>query len=324
MNKRAVIVVVLVAIASGILVTIKPWQEHQSAAPLVLFGNVDIRELQLAFRVPGRIRDMSYEEGDRVSPGDLIATLDDEPYRDALALGAARVLEAKARLASLRSGSRQQEIEQARAMVREAQAAARKAEQDLERQNQLLPAGVSSQRQVDAAAAARNQSVARLAASRETVALLVEGPRAEDILAGEAGLAAAQAQLEQLQTQLDDTRLHAPSSGTIMTRVREPGAMLTAGQTLYALSLDDRVYVRAYVAETSLGQVVPGTQVSIHTDAGSRIYKGQVGFVSPRAEFTPKTVETPELRTDLVYRLRINVSDADDSLRQGMPVTVEF
>lgn len=324
MSKRAIFFVVLVAIAAGAVVSIKPWQAEQSTPPLVLYGNVDVRELQLAFRVSGRISEMLLDEGDRVAPGDLVATLDDQPLRDAYAVSEARVVEARARLDALLSGSRKQEVGQARAMVREAEAAARKAQQDLDRQNQLLPAGVSSQRQVDAAAAAHKQAVARVVASRETLALLVEGPRAEDIAAAEAAVTAAEALLAQVQTQLDDTRLFAPSAGTIMTRTREPGAMLAAGQALYVLSLDDKVYVRAYVAGPSLGRVVPGTEVSIRSDSSDRVYAGQVGFVSPRAEFTPKTVETPELRSDLVYRLRIVVSNADQALRQGMPVTVEF
>ena len=109
-----------------------------------------------------------------------------------------------------------------------------------------------------------------------------------------------------------------------MTRVREPGAMVSVGSPVYTLSLTDKVYVRAYVAEPHLGRVSPGTGVQILTDAGGRSYSGQIGFVSPRAEFTPKSVETPALRTDLVYRLRIVVTDADSGLRQGMPVSVSF
>ena len=324
MNVRAILVILVIAIAAGAAVTVKPWQSDGETEDRRLYGNVDIRELELAFRVTGRISEMHFEEGDAVKAGDLVASLDGQPFLDALAINEASVLEAQARLEALRNGSRQQEIDQARAVVREAQAAAKKADQDYERQATLKPSGVSSQRQVDAAAAARNQARARLAASRETLALLIEGPRAEDIAAAEAAVVAAQARLAQAQTQLDDTRLFAASDGTVMTRAREPGAMLAAGQPLYALSLDNPVYVRAYVDGPNLGDVVPGTAVDIRTDSTTQVYRGQVGFVSPRAEFTPKTVETPELRTDLVYRLRIVVENPDNALRQGMPVTVHF
>ncbi len=107
-----------------------------------------------------------------------------------------------------------------------------------------------------------------------------------------------------------------------MTRSREPGAMLGVGAPVYTVSLAHNVYIRAYVDEPSLGLAVPGASVTIATDTLGKEYRGQIGFVSPRAEFTPKSVETPALRSDLVYRLRIVVTNADEFLRQGMPVTV--
>ncbi|MDN7221285.1 efflux RND transporter periplasmic adaptor subunit, partial [Klebsiella pneumoniae] len=117
----------------------------------------------------------------------------------------------------------------------------------------------------------------------------------------------------------------APSDGTLMTRAVEPGTMLNAGGTVLTLSLTHPVWVRAYVDEKNLGQAQPGQEVLLYTDSRpDKPYHGKIGFVSPSAEFTPKTVETPDLRTDLVYRLRIVVTDADGALRQGMPVTISF
>jgi HlyD family secretion protein len=222
----------------------------------------------------------------------------------------------------LRTGSRPQEIEQARARVTEAQAALKNAEQEYQRQRELTGKGLSSQGLLDNALAQRDEASARLAAARQALGLAVEGARAEDIVAAEAALAGAMAQREQASTQLQDTELVAPNSGVILSRVREPGAIVSAGMPVYTLSLTDTVYVRAYVDESNLGKVVPGAKLIVTTDSSGKEYMGQVGFVSPRAEFTPKSVETPELRTDLVYRLRIVIQDADDGLRQGMPVTV--
>ena len=122
---------------------------------------------------------------------------------------------------------------------------------------------------------------------------------------------------------LADTELLAPSAGTVIARVREPGSMVASQSAVYSLSLDTPVYVRAYVGEPDLGRVAPGMPVRVRSDSSQRVYRGRVGFVSPRAEFTPKTVETADLRTDLVYRLRIVVEDADEALRQGMPVTID-
>lgn len=300
------------------------WQASAVTDELRLYGNVDIREVQLGFRVAGRLQAMYFEEGDAVAAGDLLAILDDEPLREALAVAEARVLEAQVGLDRTKSGSRPQEIQAADARVAEAQAALDNANQELRRQKELTEKKLSSQRLLDAAVAARDQAAARLQANREDLALAVEGFRREDILAAEAGLAAALAIKEQAVTQYEDAQLYAPSAGVILTRAREPGSMVTVGAPVYTLSLTETVYVRAYVGEPNLGKVAPGSRVIIRTDSSERAYEGQVGFISPRAEFTPKTVETPALRTDLVYRLRIVVADTDSGLRQGMPVTVEF
>lgn len=322
MKKR--IIILLLLLSAGVYFAYAQFQRNGADSGLVLYGNVDIREVQLGFRVSGRLEQMNLEEGDATATGMVLATLDSKPQRDGLALAEAKVAEARARLAVLRTGSRPQEIEQARARVVEAEAALKNAEQEYRRQREVTDKGLSSQGLLDSAVAQRDEASARLAASREALALAVEGARAEDILAAEAALAGAEAQREQASTQLQDTELKAPGNGVILTRVREPGAIVALGAPVYTLSLTDTVYVRAYVDESHLGKVVPGAKLLVTTDSSDREYTGQVGFVSPRAEFTPKSVETPELRTDLVYRLRIVIPEAGDDLRQGMPVTISF
>ncbi len=317
-------ILILLVLAAAGFAAYRFWPGQAEQAGLILYGNVDIREVQLGFRVAGRLEEMRFEEGDAVTAGTLLASLDQRPQRDALAVGEARVAEARARLAELRAGSRPQEIEQARARVDEAEAALQNAGKEYRRQRELTQKNLSSQGLLDNALAQRDAAAARLAAAREALALAVEGARAEDITAGEAALAGAIALRDQAATQLEDTQLAAPNNGIILARVREPGAIVAAGAPVYTLSLTDTVYVRAYVEEPQLGQVEPGARVTITTDSAGKQYTGQVGFVSPRAEFTPKSVETPELRTDLVYRLRIVVPDADQGLRQGMPVTIRL
>ena len=109
----------------------------------------------------------------------------------------------------------------------------------------------------------------------------------------------------------------------ILTRIQEPGAIVAEGAPVYTLSLTAPVWVRTYVAEPDLGRIHPGMPAAVTTDsAPDKVYAGQIGFISPVAEFTPKTVETTSLRTDLVYRLRVIVDNPDNGLRQGMPVTV--
>jgi HlyD family secretion protein len=320
-NPRIAIPVVL--ILAGTAAVAYFYASHEEASTLTLYGNVDIREVELAFRVPGRLAAMDVDEGETVTAGQRLAEIDPQPYKDALAAAEAGVLQAQANVDKLESGARPQEVQQARAGVREAEAAFRDAESNFERQRGLVESGASSQRILDAAAAKREATAARLAAAREALALAEEGFRAEDIAAARANVAAAIARRDQAKTQLDDTELSAPSDGTLLARVREPGSMLMQGEPVYSLSLDKPVYVRAYVSEPDLGATAPGTRVEITTDASDKVYEGRIGFVSPRAEFTPKSVETAELRTDLVYRLRIVVTNADSRLRQGMPVTVE-
>ncbi len=317
-------ILVLIVLVAGGVAAYSLWPRGGTNGELALYGNVDIREVQLGFRVGGRLLAMNFEEGDAVTTGAVLATLDARPLEDGLALAEAGVAGAEARLALLRKGSRPQEIEQARAQVKEIAAALENARREYERQNNLTRSGLSSQGLLDASIAQRDQLSARLAAGQEALAIAIEGARLEDITAAEAALAAAQAQRAMARTQLEDTQLKAPNNGIILTRVREPGSIVAAGAPVYSLSLTDTVYVRAYVDEASLGRVVPGARVVVTTDSSQKEYPGQVGFISPRAEFTPKSVETPELRTDLVYRLRIVISDPDEGLRQGMPVTIRI
>jgi HlyD family secretion protein len=310
----------LVALAA--LIAALLWRDNDHAGLITLYGNVDIREVELAFRVPGRLGQMPFEEGDAVSLGAVVAQLDDMPYRQSLAAADARVQAAQAAYDKFTRGLRPQELAQARAQVREVQASAANAEREYQRQLDLRESGAASQGTLDAALARRDETAARLTTARESLALAEEGFRTEDIAAAHAELAGAQAQRDQAQTQLDDTALLAPTTGTILARIREPGSIVAAGTPVYVLSLDAPVYIRAYVGEPDLGRVAPGSAATITTDSSTRSYKGRIGFVSPRAEFTPRSVETTELRTDLVYRLRIVVTDPDAALRQGMPVSV--
>lgn len=323
MTRKKIIVAVVVAAAMIIAAVTWTRSRHRDdQGALVLFGNVDIREVQMAFRQPGRIASMAVDEGDTVKDGQLLAQLDPTPYREALAAAEADVQRAQAQLDKLKAGNRPQQVAQAREAVRRAEAGLRNAEQNDTRQHTLLASGSTSQRNVDAARAARDQAAATLAEARQALSLQRTGFRPEDIAAGKAQLAAAEAARDKARTALADTRLTAPANATVLSRVLEPGSMVAPSSPVYTLSLRDPVYVRAYVSETALGRIAPGTAVQVHTDSSGKTYHGQIGFISPSAEFTPKSVETTELRTDLVYRLRIVVSDADQGLRQGMPVTV--
>ncbi|AKH44197.1 HlyD family secretion protein [Altererythrobacter atlanticus] len=323
MNKRLIAIIALVALAIIAYSTsgFGLFADDRNG-PLKLYGNVDIREVDLGFRVGGRIAEIAVEEGDRVEQGQQLARLDPAPIDARVAEADAAIARARAQLAELRNGSRTQDVRQASAAVEAARAAYEKAQQDVERREPLVGPGAISREVWQATVAARDQAKAQLEQARQTYSKLREGARPEQIAAGEAQLESALAARGSITTDLGDTVLEAPLDGTVVTRAQEPGAIVQPTQTVLTMSIDRPLRIRAYVAEQDLSRVAPGMEVEVEVDGNPRIYKGQIGYISPQAEFTPKTVQTEDLRTDLVYRMRIIVKDPDDRLRQGQPVTV--
>jgi len=273
MKKKVLLVIVLAAfVGGGYWFYAERQQERRaSSGPIVVYGNVDIRDVSLGFRVSGRIAEVLCEEGDRVAQGQVIAVLDKGPFEDDVALYTA--------------------------LLQEAVVTRNKAEKPFLRRAQLTKIGAISTEERDDAEAARDEAQAQVNS--------------------------AEARLAQAQTRLSDTEILAPNDGIILTRIREPGAVVAVGDPVYSLALDTPVWVRTYIDEPNLGNIFPGQKAVVFTGAGHQ-YEGQIGFISPQAEFTPKTVETAQLRTDLVYRLRVIVNNPDKGLRQGMPVTVHI
>ncbi len=296
---------------------------NDNAGPLVLQGNVDVRQADLAFKVGGRIRSMLVQEGDAVKAGQTLAVLEKQDFEADLARARGQAAAQSALLAELTNGSRPEEIEQARAQVADYQAALVNARISFRREQHMVAAGASSHANVDLAQANLQETEARLASAKAGLALAVKGPRRERIDAARAQLEQAKAAVALAEQRMTDTTLTAPEDGVILARVREPGTIVGVGDPVYTVVFTHPTWVRAYVAEPNLDRVRPGAKAEVRTDGG-RVYHGLVGYVSPLAEFTPKTVQTPEQRPDLVYRLRLVVEDADLCLRQGMPVTVRL
>jgi HlyD family secretion protein len=316
---------VLVVVAAGFLTYRLLHRPAAGNGALTLYGNVDIRSVDLGFRVGGRIAAVGVEEGDKIARGEVLARLDAAPYRDELDLAEARQAQAAAQLAKLEAGHRPQEIAQAAALVAQRNAALANLETDYRRKKNLLAMEAVSRQAYDDTTARLKEARAELTTAAEGLKLMREGFRVEDIAAARADLHAAAANVETAKTRLADTAIKAPAAGVILTRVSEPGAIVAAGQTVLTLSLENPVWVRAYVDEPQLGLLAPGMAARVVTDtAPGHPYRGHVGFISPEAEFTPKTVQTTELRTRLVYQIRIVVDDPDHGLRQGMPVTVHL
>jgi HlyD family secretion protein len=325
--RRILLIILLVVIAAG-AAGWRWWVTRESSAPreLTLYGNVDLRQVDLAFNNSERIAKVIVQEGDRVHPGELVAELDTSRLEPMVAQAEAQVAAQKQVVDRLHNGSRPEEIAQARANVDSAKADVANARQHYLRLKDI--AGKSggravSQDDLDAAKSALDVSDAKLVVNQRALDLAVIGPRQEDILQGEAQLRGNEAQLALLKQQLADAKLYAPSEAVIRSRLLEPGDMATPQKPVFSLAVVDPKWVRAYVDEANLGKLKPGMPVSIVVDSfPGRRFPGWIGFISPVAEFTPKEVQTPELRTSLVYEVRAFVKDPDDNLRLGMPATV--
>jgi HlyD family secretion protein len=320
-SRRVVFLLLFIAAAFG-----GYWWYYLRPAPngpLILQGNVEIRQVNLGFKVAGRIEKLSVDEGDTIRPGQTLASLEKVYFDDAVAQARAQRDQMAANYERLRAGNRPEEIAQARALVAEREAALTNARVTMNRASELLKTPAGSQKTFDDAQAAERQADAQLNSARQALRLQEAGFRQEDIALGKAQLGERQAAVTVAERNLADADLIAPSAGTVLSRVRETGAIVAAGEAVYVLSLTSPVWVRTYVSEPDLGRVQPGMEVQIKTDTpGGKTYTGRIGFISTAAEFTPKTVETTELRTALVYRLRIVIGGDTSFLRQGMPVTV--
>ncbi len=272
--KRAIIVISF-AVLLGLLIwlAVEYFRTKENPNELVLYGNVDVRQVDIGFRVSGRVEQLFFEEGDYVTTGQLLSVLDKTPYDS-------QVREAVANLESAKASFDNAEIL-------------------LKRRQELICIGGVSQEDLDNATATRNELLANLLQFKAALTVAFDN--------------------------LAYTETFAPTDGVILTRIREPGTVVNPGDPVYTLSVSSPVWIRAFVDEPHLGNVYYGMTAEVFTDTeGGPSYTGTVGFISPVSEFTPKTVETTQLRTDLVYRLRVYVDNPDRILKQGMPVTVKL
>jgi HlyD family secretion protein len=321
MRRVLILLVVLAAAAGGGWW----WRAHHNGpqTELTLYGNLDLRQVDLAFNGSERIASVDAQEGDRVHKGQVLARLDTSRLEPQVAQAQAQVAAQRAVVERMHNGSRPEEIEQARANLEQAKADAANSRVQFVRKRDLLAKNAGTQADFDNAKAAQDVAEARVKLNQSALDLALAGPRQEDIAQAEAQLLGNDAQLAYLRRQLADANLIAPVDGVVRSRLLEPGDMAWPQKPVFSIALTDPKWVRAYVAEPDLGKVHPGTKATITVDSfPDRAFDGWIGFVSPVAEFTPKDVQTPELRTSLVYEVRVFVTDPADDLRLGMPATV--
>lgn len=273
MKKRFWYLVTFCTIVGLIVATVIYKSQAKGDHHITVYGNVDVRQVDLGFRVFGRVTELLFEEGDWVTTGTVVARMEKKPYTD-------QVTESEAQIASI-------------------EASLENEEKMLKRRVELIGSKSVSQEDLDTVSS--NYKVLQ------------------------ANLEEARAALAIAQKNVQDTEVYAPTEGTILTRIREPGSIVDPGEPVYTLSIASPVWIRAFITERDLGRVYPGMPAEIFTDTpGGKVYRGTVGFISPVSEFTPKTVETTQLRTDLVYRIRVYADNPDLGLRQGMPVTLNL
>lgn len=274
--KKKIIALVLILIIIGGVLFLKA-KSKPNLNEITLYGNIEIRQVDLSFQVSGLISKLLKEEGDSVKKGELIAVIDDKDYN-------ANYKKAEA------------EVEKALAHQKDT----------TDKYNRYAPlANDNTISKTEAETLFNAQNTAK------------------------AAYKVAIANKDYIQNQLKYTKLYAPEDGIIMVRVQEAGSNVQKGQPIYTMAKTKPVWVRAYVNETDLGNIKYGQEVNVLTDTinpktgKNREYKGQIGYISPVAEFTPKTVQSTDTRTNLVYRIRVYIYDIDEYLRQGMPVTIK-
>jgi HlyD family secretion protein len=323
-KKRLIIVGIIIVIIIAVLL-INYFRNKKDDGALSLSGNVEVTETNIGFKLPGRVMELTVDEGQQVNAGQLIARIDNAELASVVMQYKASLQEAMTRLAELRAGSRVQEIERARASVSALTADLDKAKKDYERADILYKNGAVSASQFEAAQNAYNTRAAQLKSAQETLSLVKEGPRKEDIKAAEHRVQQVKAMLNASEERLKDTVLFAPISGVILRKNVELGETLSSGTPAFTIGDLENPWVKVYVKENRLGQVKLGQKADAKIDSFmGKIYEGTVTFISSEAEFTPKNVQTEEERVKLVFGVKVKVKNENGELKPGMPADVRI
>ena len=320
--KRVIPIVILLAaaVAAGVYYYS---QQTKKAAPvnqLTLSGNIEAHESLLGFKVQGLIVELRVEEGQQVAQGALLARLDDADFKQKVRIDQATVRVRESNLALTLAGTRHQEVKASQQTMIDAEADLEQKKLDNERAQQLFAKDEVSAQDRDQAATALKRAEAIFKAVQQRYNEAVEGSRKEDINIARANLNEASANLGLSQVNLSYTELQAPSNGVVTVRQAELGEVVAPGSPVVTLADLDHIWLRAYVAETDLGRIAWGQNVTITTDTyPGKQYHGRISFISSDAEFTPKSVQTTKERVTLVYRIKIDIDNFNHELKPGMP-----
>ena len=324
MKKKLLIAAVVVVVGIIVLAFIQRNRRGDEGV-LVLSGTIEVTEANLGFKVPGKIVELRVDEGQKVNAGDRLAALDRAEQESQLAQSRASLQEASARLAELVGGARPQELEQARAEVSLAEAELGKAEADFKRAEILYKNGAISTEQMESAKRTLDVTASRNKRAAESLSLVSEGARKEQIAAAEMRVQQARAVVSMSEARLADTELHAPMAGVILVKVSELGETVGAGTPVYKLGDLERPWVKVYIKEDKLGLVKLGQKARVTSDTyPGKAYEGTVTYIAGEAEFTPKNVQTQEERVKLVFAAKVSVKNENGELKPGMPADVRI
>jgi HlyD family secretion protein len=318
--KRILLIVVIAAGVAGLLYYLFTREKEGEATFIKVSGNIEATEVDVGFKVSGRIVNRFFEEGDWVDQGKILAKLDDEDLRNRVEVARATWMSAQARLSKLLAGSRPEEIREAEANLNQTRFDLENKEVQHERMKSLFEKKVVPKETLDNAEAAFKIAKASFQKATENYSLVKEGPRREDIEDARAQVAQARASVKLNETQLSYTTLYSPISGVVLVKSGEIGEVVNPGTSILTMADVENVWLKAYIPETDLSKVKWGQDVIVTTDLRpQKKYKGKISFISSQAEFTPKQIQTEKERVTLVYRIKVDISNRDRELKPGMP-----
>jgi len=323
-KKVAIAAAFLIVIIIGFLLLKKINNNHDGGV-LIVSGNVEVTEVNMGFKIPGRVMELLTDEGRKVNAGDKLAVLDDAELQSQVAQNRAYLSEAVTKLEELKIGSRPQEIQQAMATVDQAEAERHKAEKDYQRAEALFGKEVVSAQYLDTARKTYDLAVAQHNKALEALSLVREGPRKEVIKGSGDRVLQAKAALQLSIERLHDSIIYAPASGVVLQKNVEPGETVASGLPVYTIGDLAKPWIKVYIKEDKLGLVKLGQKAEITTDSyPGKKYEGTVTYISSEAEFTPKNVQTREERVKLVFGVKVSVQNLNDELKPGMPADVKI
>jgi len=325
MNKKHLIIVVVlvIVVSAAIYGTLR--LRKTGDGNIRVSGNIEVTSVEVSFKIPGRVTERPVDEGELVAAGEIVARLDPADLLQEAASRKAEAQAARAQVMELETGYRKEEIAQAEAALRRVEAEANRLRIDFGRQKNLFRKEVISARDFDASRAAYQSSQASVREAREQLNLLRSGPRKETIEQARARLRSAEALQALAETRLGYATLVSPVSGLVLSKNIEPGEQVAVGTPVITIGILDEVWLRAYISETDLGKVQVGQQATVTTDSfPGKKYPGIITFISPEAEFTPKSVQTEKERVKLVYRIKITIPNQSQELKPGMPADAEI